>query len=281
MVMTLSPASIDKYLTSLSGKGYSPNSLRSYRSDLTKFADHYARFGGVPVTFSGADDFEFRALAWIGFRRPAVSPATLRRNFTAVRGFGVWLTGSDAIMKDYRLPTIGTRPPHPLPEGIDGVVKMYECARSNEQRALVVLCGLMGLRVSEARSICWTDFDDSTGDVTLTVRGKGDKTRFIPVVPSTMALLDPIIQVAVFNEGGLLIPMSDRGARQAITRIGHRALGHPVASHDLRMTFGTASYGRLGDIRATQELLGHASVSTTEGYTKISDETKAKAADVL
>jgi site-specific recombinase XerD len=161
-----------------------------------------------------------------------------------------------------------------------GVLAMYDAARSPEHKALIVLCGMLGLRVSEARSITLDSFNDDLS--VLTIRGKGDKTRIIPLSDKVREYLRPAIIQAGYTTSGRLVPLQDRTARQAITRMGRRAgLSASVSSHDLRMTFGTAAYHNSGDLRAVQELLGHASSATTELYTHVPMEKMAAAAAVV
>lgn len=141
---------------------------------------------------------------------------------------------------------------------------MVAIAHSLEHQALIGLCGFAGLRVEEARTIPTSKVD--LDDLLLHVLGKGDKERSVPI---SEECLHSIVGVLAFKQGGYpLVGLSDSAARHAISVIGYRALGHPVASHDLRMTFGTEVNDRFG-VRIAQELLGHASVNTTEGYTKV------------
>jgi site-specific recombinase XerD len=284
METILTPASIDRFLDSLCAEGCSPLTIKAYRSDLYGFAI-WAETTTCPTTASkptSDQPKEAAALAadYLNTHRASWSPATAGRRVTSIRRYLVDATGDATILASYRSPKIGTRPPHPLPEGMNGVWKMYEAAVGHQHQALIVLCGALGLRVSEALAVTVDDFDEPGDCIILTVRGKGDKTRFIPVPPKTWALLEDAVTFSIRQRWATVVNLADRGARQAINRIGQKALGHPVASHDLRMTFGTTAYANTHDIRAVQEVLGHASSATTEGYTHVGMDAKKAATDV-
>jgi site-specific recombinase XerD len=155
--------------------------------------------------------------------------------------------------------------PHPIPEGLDGVKRMIEVARNHDQVALVGLMGLCGLRVSEALDCTVPDFD--LHDMMLSVRGKGDKTRHVPVSSLAWATLaDPIV-AAMDRPDRHLVQYQDRSARKCITALGRKAgLSRSISSHDLRATFATEAYNHTKDQRVVQELMGHASGATTEIY---------------
>lgn len=143
---------------------------------------------------------------------------------------------------------------------------MIEVAKPGEQRALIALCGLCGLRVSETLATRPSGFDFDRLD--LTVRGKGDVTRTVPVMEQAWeAMFDSVTRAFLTGQNPLVISFKDRFARSLITALGERAgLDRRVASHDLRATFATEVYNRTLDQRVVQLLLGHASGSTTELY---------------
>lgn len=172
-------------------------------------------------------------------------------------------------MTDYIAPTPSKTIPHPITEGMPGIRAMIACAKNYQQEALVSLGGMVGLRISESLSIQTHHFD--LNEMTLTVRGKGDKTRVVPVSEEAWTYLSGAYAYAMIHpEDKHLIRYRDRFARQIITNLAARAkLGRPVSSHDLRATFATAALDQCNNIRVVQELLGHASVETTEIYTGV------------
>lgn len=147
------------------------------------------------------------------------------------------------------------------------MIRMLEAATSPVDRALVALCGLCGLRVGEAITRAARDLDVAQRE--LHVVGKGDVTRHVPVGEQAWRWLQTAHSfAAAIGANTVIVPMADTTARDRITSLGLKAgLSRPVASHDLRATFATATYHRSErDIRVVQELLGHASVETTMGY---------------
>lgn len=254
--MILTQESIERFLSSLSVKGKSHNTVRAYRADLT----------GLLATLQPAEDYpllEESAGSYLTAYRMEWAPATTARKLAAFRAYGSFM-GDPTFLAEYTPPSVAPGVAHPLPGGMQTVNEMIESATRPAHVALLVLCGKLGLRVTEARSIRPKDFEYKSDGIFLRVRGKGDKTRVVPVPDSATALLAPILLRTPPSE--VIVPLSDRAARAKINRLG-------AASHDLRMTVGTAFYDETGDLRATQELLGHASSSTTEGYTAVKAKT--------
>lgn len=216
------------------------------------------------------EDYEECAMNWLTATRKRVEPKTTNRRLTSLRRFSVW-AGWDASFQDYNAPTALAAKPHPLPEGIAGVKRMIFFAESPDQEALVALCGLMGLRISEALSVRASDFN--VHNRTLIVRGKGDKQRTVPISDAAFAALNYCV-VESFAHGNMpLCNFKDRSARALITRLGKKAsICRRVASHDLRATFATEVYRKTRDIRLVQLLLGHSSVKQTEVYIGIAEE---------
>ena len=146
---------------------------------------------------------------------------------------------------------------------------MINCAKNTEQESLIALGGLAGCRISESLA-CTTDWIDLQ-DMTLTIRGKGDKTRTVPIGPYAWRYMQESYVMAFSKPDKRLISYRDRFARQIVCNLGVRAgLSRRVASHDLRATFATAVYDDTLNLRLVQELLGHASSNTTEIYTGVS-----------
>jgi integrase/recombinase XerC len=269
-VMTLSHDSIDQFLRSFAANGASENTLRSYRADLMGLLEYQGESGLT-------DSIETTAAMYLTKHRASWAPATTTRKLAAFRAYGRSI-GQPAFLAEYRAPKVAPGVAHPLPDGIEAILRMHAEAHRESHRSLVVLCGLLGLRCSEARSIRPKDFEWQSDGLTLRVRGKGDKTRVIPVNDNVAALLAQVLLTTPAEVP--LVPLSDRAARRAWTRIGSRAGVH-TATHDGRMTVGTVAYQRSGDLRAVQEFLGHADSKTTQGYTHIAQAKIREAANVL
>ena len=274
MVTTLTVASIEQYLSSLTARGRSENTVRAYSTDLREFLAAMTS----PIT---KKNFDQKATLWLNENRTTWAPKTTGRRMTTLRSFARWVKWPAENLNEYRAPVPGRAMPHPIPEGIAGVIRMIETGKNERQRALVALCGLCGLRVSEALDVTPVCFD--VPNRMLTVRGKGDKTRIITVSETAWNFIQPAVIDAVLA-GGPEMPIvhyEDRFARQAIQSMAQRAgLARTVSSHDLRATFATAVYDKTKDIRVTQELLGHSSSQTTEGYTGVTNDTMRGAVEV-
>lgn len=195
--------------------------------------------------------------------RRTVAVKTTGRRLTSLRAFAKWAGWGD-VLDDYTAPTPAASVPHPLPEGMDGVQRLIDVASTENQRALIALCGMVGCRIGEALATRPEHFN--LQDHTLRILGKGDKERVVPVSARAWAVLEvPVIHA--FASGTTVVKLRDRRARKVITALGVRAnLQRSISSHDLRATFGTYVYDKTKDIRVVQELLGHASSNTTEIY---------------
>ena len=124
------------------------------------------------------ESFESAAQIWLDETRSESAPRTTGRRLTSVRAFARWAKWPNDL-GEYRPPKPGRTIPHPLPERLDGLNRLVACASNAEQRALIGACGFIGLRVGEALAFRTTWFDSQS--MTLTIRGKGDKERTVPV----------------------------------------------------------------------------------------------------
>lgn len=213
---------------------------------------------------------------WLQRMRKIVAPKTLQRRLTSLKTFAKW-AGWPITFEEYIGPKVPKSDPHPLPEGIDGVYRLMDSTRNEKQLALIALCGLFGCRIGEALDcdVSWFDLDS----MNLTIRGKGDKIRVVPISDRAWTVLAPIVTRAwLLGSKTKVVGLKDRYARRVISDLGKRAgLKRHISSHDLRATFGTHVYDETLDIRVVQELLGHSSVETTEIYTGINDKKKRDA----
>jgi integrase/recombinase XerD len=273
-VMTLTSESIAKHLSSLSARGRSLQTTRAYGSDLREFL-RQTGMTSIPM-----EEFEDLAMEWLNLHRTTLSAKTTGRRRSSLRSYAKW-AGYPELLEDYVDPTPARPNPHPLPEGLDGVKRMIAVATDPSHRALVAFGGLVGCRVAEALSVRPVDFN--LADMTLTIHGKGDKQRIVPLSTEAWSILESCVMQCVSHRGirATVIPYKDRYAREVITRLGKQAgLRRPVSSHDLRMTFATAVYEKQPNLRTVQELLGHASSQTTEGYTFVSLDNMRKAVEL-
>ena len=262
---TVSIGAIDRFRNWLSVRGRSEQTIKAYTTDLTIFIKETSPKPNKWKKYEcPMEEFGELGMNWLQANRNRLSPKTTNRRLTSLRMFCVWAGWGD-LFSDFSAPTPAKGQPHPLPEGIDGVHKLIDVATNEKQRALVALCGLMGLRIAEALAIKASNFDLQT--MMLSVRGKGDKTRLVPVSEVAWEVLALPVAHSFVNGNAPVVGLKDRFARRIVTELGVRAgLERHISSHDLRATFATAVYNKSLDQRVVQELLGHSSGSTTEVY---------------
>lgn len=272
--MILTPETIGHHRSWLVGQGCSPHTARAYCSDLMLFTTDSPQAVGLDI---GTAELEAQAVIWLNEGRTVWKAKTTQRRRTALRSFAKY-GGNDDFLRHYRTPSAAPGYAHPVAGGVEAVQAMVDAALSVEHQALIALCGLAGLRVAEACAVTVPDVNLSLQ--MLLVHGKGAKDRSVPISPRALPYVAFAYGRALAAGRDRLVPLADRTARQVITTVARRAgLGH-VASHDLRMTFGTAAYEKTRDLRAVQELLGHSDSKTTELYTGISTGAMREAADL-
>jgi site-specific recombinase XerD len=259
-VTTVSLESIEEFRNWLCDHGKSLHTAKAYSTDMRMFL---LATQTEEHTMILPDEFEELAVGWLTLTRRQVQPKTTTRRLTSLRAFSKWAGWGD-VLSDYDAPVPAKSVPHPLPEGMEGVRKLVVLAPTERQRALIALCGMCGCRIGEALSIYPSNFN--TSEMMLTIRGKGDKTRVVPISKEAWSILEiPIIHA--FANGTTVVNLRDRHARKTITTLGKRAgLRRRISSHDLRATFATEVYNKTLDIRLVQELLGHSNSSITEIY---------------
>jgi len=276
-------------------RGVSPATIAAYRSDLSDFAA--AR--GTAVAWTDSPDAAVRYLAARtrrGVRGERVlAPTSLRRRAAAIRGFYRFAFGEGLIGVDVAARLDLPRQPRLLPETltIAEVERLLEAAGDEatpgrlRSRTLVELLYAAGLRVSEALRLDREDLSLDGGFVR--VIGKGDRERLVPVgdvaIDWLRRWLDgpwPVLLARghVTPARGGPIFLGDRGRRlarqQAWAMVGGAAeragLSGRISPHTLRHSFATHLLEGGADLRVVQELLGHASISTTQLYTHLTGE---------
>jgi integrase/recombinase XerC len=264
-------------------KGAADNTLAAYARDLGQFLDflshhHGGQAGLSALTALGQADLR----AWMAaLRSDEISPRSIARKLSAVKGFLAFVadqTGADATA------TLSARGPkyrRPLSEAAaqDIIQVVGDQARSDwvaaRDMAIVTLLYGSGLRISEALGL--TGRAHPLPDV-LRILGKGGKERLVPTLPvaaqaiaryATLCPFDLTPDAPLFRgaRGGPLNPrLVQKVMEQARLQMGLPATATP---HALRHSFATHLLSAGGDLRAIQELLGHASLSTTQAYTAV------------
>jgi site-specific recombinase XerD len=271
-VTTLSPDSIEQFRNWLSVRGRSEHTTKSYVSDLGMFLLE-AGHSSVPLSQLAEE-----GMKWLQSRRSELSPKTTGRRLTSLKSFAKW-AGMPGIFDDYMPPVPGKPIPKPLKDGMADVRKMLAHPEATEEmRVLIGLCGFAGLRIFEALELPPRNVD--VQNMTITVRGKHDKTRTVPMSRELWAIIAETVLRRM--DQPTMVDMADRTARARITQIGKAAgLGDDVASHRLRATFATVLMVQKKDLRLVQELLGHSSSKTTEAYTLVTMDRQREAVNDL
>ena len=298
LTMTELRAAIDGYLTYLHvERGLSPATLRAYRADLTDYAA--ARDVGRAWSKSAEVAIDYLAARTRRGRRndPGLAPSSLRRRAAALKGFYRFAYGEGLIEVDVAAHLDLPRPSRLLPETLTvaETARLLDAAGGEDDgdphalrnRALLELLYAAGLRISEAVGLDREDL--STDGSFVRVIGKGDKERLVPVGDVALDWLERWIEGprsallaagrATYGRGGPLF-IGDRGGRlarqqawAAVKRASARAgLAARISPHTLRHSFATHLLEGGADLRIVQELLGHASISTTQLYTHLTGE---------
>jgi integrase/recombinase XerD len=287
---------LEQYLSHLRiERGLAENTLAAYRRDLTRYLCHLAR-----------EDRDLQAItpedvtSWMrGVRAgedggAALAPSSAARALAAVRGLHSFLDAerSSSTGDPTRLMPAPARPrtlPHPI--SIDEAGRLLEAAgrpgtgalsaqRALRDRALLEVLYGLGARISEAIGLDVDDVD--VAERAAVLRGKGDKHRAVPVGRFALEALEAYLTrarpaLAARGKGTPAIFLGARGGRltrQAAWQIVQRAaadadLEGAIGPHTLRHSFATHLLHGGADVRAVQELLGHASVTTTQLYTQV------------
>ena len=208
----------------------------------------------------------------------------MKRRKAALRKFAAWIQGVSVshvdVLQDFKAPKPAEPVPHPLPDGMNDVGRLFEAAETDAQRFLIVVCGYMGLRASEALALSLNDFDLMARRVK--VRGKGGVERWVPIPSQAMEFIEAVREGLIetrqeekFSEP--FIGVTYRTALRWIVALGEKiGLPRHIATHCLRMTAGTHLYQNTKDLRATQKFLGHADPRTTAGYTAVDWDTMSE-----
>jgi integrase/recombinase XerC len=256
----------------------SPHTLRAYLGDLRQFL---AVTGGSELAGLGPDAVRH----WLRTLDGAAARTSTARKLAAVRGFFRFCTRTKRLARD---PTAGIATPKvqrslPTHLSLDDVDRLLGVTRGDSllglrDRAMLELLYSSGLRVSELTGLDWERLDPESGSVR--VLGKGRKERVVPVGrPALRALASYRAACADAGRGTSHGPvfLNRTGGRLTARSVARLMARYVVASatpakatpHALRHTFATHLLGAGADLRAIQELLGHASLSTTQRYTHV------------
>lgn len=218
------------------------------------------------------------SLAWLEHSRSeGLSPATIARRLATLRQFGKHL--GVEVLSDYKAPPQRKPKPRPLPGRVDDIILMADHAVDLSEEAMILLCGTVGLRISEARSVTPNHFIRDGDQLWVKVIGKGYSEREV-AIPGRSS--DRLLQIALKRSAKEpLVLLTDSQARKAWKKAAARVGLPDSATHDGRASVATAILDSTGNLRLAQEVLGHASVATTQGYTGVSRGQLAGAMEAL
>jgi integrase/recombinase XerD len=282
---------ISLYLSHLTvERGLAENSLSAYRRDLARYLDFCVSRGvSDPVNVDDLLLADFlTALRTGDDDHPPLAASSAGRCVVAVRGFHKFaaregLSSFDPA-KEVRPPATKTRLPKAISvaevEAILEAANMDDGPRGLRDRALLELLYGTGARISEVISLAVDDVDTESASVKLL--GKGGKQRIVPVGRMALAALDaylvrgrPVLAAKGRSGGALFLnarggPLTRQSAWVLLTEAVERSgIGIDVSPHTLRHSFATHLLDGGADVRVVQELLGHASVTTTQIYTLV------------
>ncbi len=284
---------LEAYLERLAVQRHlSPHTLRNYHLDIGHFLAALAASAVPPATLTRAHFRTYLA----GLQSAAVAPGSVRRRASTIKGFYKHLAAA-GLLDHNPLQLAGTpRTPRHLPtfltvdqiEAIIAAPDIGTAAGLRDRAILEVLYGA-GLRISELVGLRLSDIDWEYD--LLRVRGKGDKERVAFLgEPARLAVQDyiregrpdlepgpPRVWLWLNRFGG---PLSARAVQLAVQRYAAAAgLPRRVHPHLLRHSFATHMLEGGADLRVVQELLGHASVATTQVYTHVTEASKREAVE--
>src|ERR1700744_278392 len=273
----------------------SPKTLEAYARDVRQFIEFLGGHWGTQVSLARFATLEAVDVRAFMAMRPAddIGGRSLMRALAGLRLFGRFLeregNGKVGALSAIRAPKVGKSLPKPI--HVAAAKRLADAdERAGETRdpwiwardaAVMALLYGSGLRISEALGLKRRDVPlPGAGDV-LVVTGKGNKTRMVPVLQKGLALIQDYVAMCPHPlpaEGPIFVgarggPLRARIIQLTMERL-RGALGLPDSAtpHALRHSFATHLLSRGGDLRAIQELLGHASLSTTQIYTGIDSE---------
>lgn len=292
------PVEIDEYLVHLTKeRDLSPNTVNAYRRDLKEFCTYLA-------SVKGTASWDWNDLGRVEIRgymahctRRGLAKRSIARALSAVRSFYRWMHRDERVDVNPARAVGSPRLPRTLPAYLDrqqaDTLMQHATTRAQSgdfgdvrNLAMLELFYSCGLRLSELRGVDLSDLDLVSQQVK--VRGKGRKERIVPVGDHAQRALRNYLTVrdrqlsqlgakaAKVSRGAVFL--SDRGSRLSPRGIQHAIVGlleavdegAGLTTHSLRHTFATHMVDAGADLRAVQELLGHASISTTQIYTHTS-----------
>jgi len=270
-------------------RGLSRNTLNAYRTDLFQYGEYLSAHERDALQARPADVADFLAVLATGEGRPACSASTIHRKAACLRSFYKHLRRDELIGDDPTAALSAPRRAKKLPQVLNyaEVQQLLAAPRGTEptalrDRALLEVMYACGLRASETIGLDVADVDLREGF--LRARGKGSKERLVPLGRQAIVAIDAYRRkgrtklVGDRHEPKLFLnfrggPLTRQGLYKIVQRHARDAgLSGRMSPHTLRHSFATHLLAGGCDLRAVQEMLGHADISTTQMYTHLSGE---------
>ncbi len=287
---------LSQWIASQAALNKSLHTLKAYQRDVRQFLDF------LIAQQAGLEVLDHRLLRQFSAQRielARLSPSSLQRELSSIRSFMQWLVDGEVLkhnpVQDFSI----QHPKRPLPVTFDPEVMQQildQATPADEQdaclwcrdKAMLELFYSSGLRLSELSRLTLKQLD--LGRALVTVVGKGNKTRVLPVGSKAVQAIQEWLllrnQWLAANESALFISerlgtaLSTRQIERRVSLQASRAgVSQHLHPHLLRHCFASHMLGASGDLRAVQELLGHADISTTQIYTHLDFEHLAKVYD--
>ncbi|KIC50474.1 tyrosine recombinase XerC [Tateyamaria sp. ANG-S1] len=268
-------------------KGAADNTITAYGRDITEFLAFMTEHSGQTQGLGALARIDTRDMrSWMARTRAGgVSARSLARKLSAVKAFYKWLSGREGFeptaVLSTRAPKFNKKLPRPLDESAARELLDIAPLQSDKpwiglrDTAVLTLLWGCGLRISEALSLT---AGQAPLPQVLRITGKGGKERIVPVIDAARDAVDTYMNACPYDlpadgplfraiRGGPLAPR----AIQKVMANARMQLGLPASAtpHAMRHSFATHLLNAGGDLRAIQELLGHASLSTTQAYTAV------------
>ncbi|MDB4052554.1 tyrosine recombinase XerC [Octadecabacter sp.] len=268
-------------------KGAAANTISAYRTDVLGFLHFMTRHTGASLGLGPISRVVITDMrSWMAHERGrGVAARSLARSLSAVKSFYSWLAEREGFeptaVLSTRSPKFHKKLPRPL--AVDAALAMIDTVEVQAREpwvaardvAVITLLYGCGLRISEALGLTGRDVPLPA---TLRIIGKAGKERLVPVIPAARTAVAAYLRDCPYEaepdqpifrglRGGLLYPR----AIQSVMAASRMQLGLPATAtpHAMRHSFATHLLNAGGDLRSIQELLGHASLSTTQAYTAV------------
>lgn len=272
----------------------SPRTVRAYGDNVLAYLNFLEGHRGETLTLSALGEISAADLrGYLAFRRQgrdsgehALAPRSISQALSSIRAFHRYVDQrhgvANAAIGLVRGPRLKVGLPRPVSEDqardliaeASGDVDREPWETARDEAVLTLLWGC-GLRISEALSLTWAD---APLGGSLRITGKGGKTRIVPVLDAVREAVEVYVNELPFvlspdeplfraKRGGPLSPRHVQGLVQTLR--GRLGLSDRVTPHAFRHAFATHLLGAGADLRAIQDLLGHASLSTTQRYTQV------------